>query len=374
MSLKDKTSESSSKGIAVATLKELVRNTAPFIFEEPPTPATRYLKILSNENTELNSLEYFEFCLAAHFATVGTFVPTDVDLAIREKLWKKISKPEDFEPMWGLVKEFATWDESLVSKRFVITESGKKLSGHQGEWFSIAMAAYGVAVKKVHPFVPEVRNQIEASVREHEEALRELREKFLSDSTFIHAKNYLDGVAAVAHNLGDLNRVMDSLELTDLDVLKRRLSNSREEFVLVGKLYKEFLANENHRHFPLRGPKCIRKSSQLLLNYGPFLDEWGAQIVPLLNDGELREVAEALILGWKRLNPKSIYTSQGYARALAGMVSVFPRGRADLESLLSPLLKKELNEGGLRTLMGISRNQYEKQWIGKLTRSLQPQE
>jgi hypothetical protein len=380
--LKDKLNEHLSKGIAVSTLQGLVKNTAPFIFEETPTPATRYIEILSKEKTDLNSLEYYEFCIAAHFATVGTFVPTDVDLAIREKLWRKISTPEEFAPMWNLVQEFARWDETLVSNRVVRTESGKKLSGHQGEWFSIAMGAYGTAVKKVHSFVPEIRNQIESLVKEHEDALREFREKLLAEPNIQNARNYLDGVAAVAHNLGDLDRMFDLWEIGEIDVLKRRVyrcghddaRSPREEFLLAGKIYKEMLANENHRHFPLREPKCIRRSSKFLLNYGPFLDDWGSKIVPLLNEGELREVAESLIVGWKRLNPKSIYTSQGYARALAGMVSAFPRGRADLESVLSPSLKKELNEGGLRTLMGVSRAQYEKQWVSKLIRLLQPAE
>lgn len=376
--LKDKLSEHLAKGIAVGTLRDLVKNTAPFIFDEEPTGSTRYIEILSGEKTELTSLEYYEFCIAAHFATVGTFVPTDVDVAIREKLWRKISTPEEFAPMWNLVQEFATWDESLVSKRVVFTDSGKKLSGHQGEWLSIAMGAYGTAVKKVHTFVPEIRAQIEALVKEQEEALSELRKKFLDDANIANAKNYLDGVAAVAHNLGDLDRMFDAWEIGELDVLKRRVyrcghedaRNPREEFLLAGKVYKELLANENHRHFPLREPKCIRRSGDFLLNFGPFLDDWGARIVPLLNEGELREVAQALIVGWKRLNPKSIYTSQGYARALTGMMNAFPNKRGDLENLLSPSLKKDLNETGLKTLMGISKAQFEKQWVSKLLRLL----
>ena len=378
MLLKDKLSDHLSKGIAVSTLQGLVKNTAPFIFEKTVTPATRYIEILSNPNTELTSLQYYGFCIAAHFATVGTFVPTDVDVAIREKLWRKISTPEDFAPMWALVQEFATWDESLVSKRWLVMPSGLKISGHQGEWFSIAMGAYGTAVKKVHGFVPEIRSQIEAMVKSHEDVLKELREKFLEENNIENARNYLDATAAVAHNLGDLDRMFDAWEIGELDVLKRRVyrcghedaRSPREEFLLAGKIYKELLANENHRHFPLREPKCIRKSGDFLLNYGPFLDDWGARLVPSLTEGELRDVAEALIVGWKRLNPKSIYASQGYSRALAGMVSAFPNKRSDLESLLSPLLRKEFNEGGLRTLMSVTRPQFEKLWVGKLRRLL----
>ena len=386
---RDKANDQVSKGIQVRTLRELVKNTAPFIFKESPSSKTRYIEILSNPNDQLSSFEYFELCVAAHFATVATYVPTDVDLAIRLKLWAKISTPEEFEPMWNLAKEFATWDDSLVSRRWLVTGSGLKISGHQGEWFSIAMGAYGTAVKKVHAFVPEIRAAIESLVKEHEQVLKELREQFIETPNIANARFYFDAIAAVAHNLGDLDRMFDAWEIGEIDVLKRRVyrcghedaRNPREEFLLAGKIYKEMLANENHRHFPLREPKGLRKSGQLLLNFGPFLDDWGAAVVKktqgedaLLNEGDLRDVAEALIMGWKRLNPKSIYTSQGYARALCGMVSAFSNKREGLESILSPALKKEFNEGGVRTLMNVSRTQFEKQWVAKLLRLTQSAE
>jgi hypothetical protein len=379
--LKDKLFEHLSKGIPVKTLRELVHNTAPFIFNEKTTAQTRYIEILTGTNEQLTVKEYFELCIAAHFATVGTFVPTDVDLAIRQKLWMKVSTPEDFEPMWDLVKEFATWDESLVSRRWRVTPSGLKISGHHGEWFSIAMGAYGIAVKKVHAFVPEVRTAIESLVKDQERVLGELRELFVQSTDIEHARAYLDAIAAVAHNLGDLDRMFDAWEIGDVDVLKRRVyrcghedaRNPRPEFLLAGKIYKEMLANENHRHFPLREPKGIRKSGRFLLNFGPFLDDWGADLVkasresdPLLSEGDLREVAAALIQGWKRLNPKSIYSSQGYARALCGMASAYPNKLEGLESLLSPALKKQMNESGVRTMLNVSRNQFEKQWVQKL--------
>lgn len=91
--LKNKLNDHLSKGIAVTALQTLVKNTAPFIFDLKSTASTRYIEILSNENSDLSSVQYYEFCIAAHFATVGTFVPTDVDMAIREKLWRKISTP-----------------------------------------------------------------------------------------------------------------------------------------------------------------------------------------------------------------------------------------------------------------------------------------
>ena len=169
-------------------------------------------------------------------------------------------------------------------------------------------------------------------------------------------------------------------EIADTDVLKRRVYRCGHEdarapkpvFLLAGKIYQSLLANENHRHFALREPKGLRLSPRFLLNYGPFLDEWGACIVKeglnagVLSEGDFRQIVEALIQGWARLNDKSIYHSQGYARALSGMVSALPRGRADLESCLPPALQKQILNGGLRTLMGISKSQFELQWQRKL--------
>jgi hypothetical protein len=37
-------------------------------------------------------------------------------------------------------------------------------------------------------------------------------------------------------------------------------------------------------------------------------------------------------------------------------------------------LKKEFNEGGVRTLMNVSRTQFEKQWVAKLLRLTQSAE
>ena len=136
------------------------------------------------------------------------------------------------------------------------------------------------------------------------------------------------------------------------------------------------LATENHRHFALRDPKGLRISNRFLLNYGPFLDEWGIRLVKegldekVFDDGSFREIVEGLVSGWARLNARSIYASQGYARALYGVISALPKGRTDLESYLSPTGKKTLLESGLRTLFALNRNQFENQWMRKLLTEL----
>lgn len=377
--------------IAAPALLGAVQNTAPFLFEalrnEGSKPQFGYIRTLNSpgENLESDLWNYFQLCIASHFSTVGTFVPTDVDLSIRQKLWGNVHHQQAFDPMWQAVQDFYGWDESYVSKRWVMTASGKKLSGHQGEWFSIAMGAYGCALKVAPERIPEIREKIEGLVKEHEDALTELRDDLVNEPTVEKMKRYLAGVAAVAHNLGDLDRMFEAWSIGDNDVLKRRVFRSGHEdarnpraiFLQAGKVYQGLLANENHRHFALREPKGLRKSPEFLLNFGPFLDDWGANLVKtgyeggLLLESDMREIAEALIEGWKKLNVRSIYTSQGYARALYGMAKVlggekgFARGRTELENLLPPTIRKELVEGGIRTFFNVTQAQFEQQWLRK---------
>ena len=372
-------------GIRSAALLDLVRNTAPFLFEgdnghfDPVKHA--YVGILRDaartppEDSDIWA--YFELCIAAHFATVGTFVPTDVDNAIREKIWSFVHTEVVFEPMWNRTLEFLHWDERPVSKRFVEI-GGERLSGHQGEWVTIAMGAYGTAKRISSEALPAIREAIEKEVSREEEILRQLRHEFLESPEPTTLKAYLAGVAAIAHNLGDLDRMIDAYEIEDTDVLKRRVYRLGHEdsrapkalFLEAGKIYQTLLASENHRNFALRSPKALRKTSQFLIPYGPFLDDWGKSLVKdglktgKMDEREFREGVEALVLGWKKLNPVSIYTSQGYARALVGIQSAL--GKEELLDSVPPVIRKDLTETGLRTLMLQTQGDFEKKMTGKL--------
>jgi hypothetical protein len=369
-------------GIRSKTLLELVRNTAPFVFEDDAFESHPYGEILrtadKNPPDESDLHAYFDLCLASHFATVGTFVPTDVDLAIREKLWSFVHDESAFAPMWNRAQEFLTWDERLVSMRLV-GEGERKLSGHQGEWLTVSMGAYATAKRIGSEFLPEIREAIENEVKREEQAISFLRVRFSEEPTVESMKDYLSGIAAVAHNLGDLDRMFDAFTIEDTDVLKRRVyraahedsKNFRPVFQEAGRIYQELIASENHRNFALRSPKGLRKSALFLLPFGLFLDDWGVGLVEngvkagILSEGDLREIIEALVSGWKKLNPKSIYTSQGYSRALAGIAQGLG-GRSPLLGLVPPSIKKELEESGLRTLMNTKKDVFEKKLQLKL--------
>src|SRR4051812_6103397 len=85
------------RGIPFAILMDQVRNTAPFIFGEAVlNDREPHLKGLREwaqrpstlKNAEMSHGDYFRLCLQVHHATVATFVPTDVDVHIRFKLWQ----------------------------------------------------------------------------------------------------------------------------------------------------------------------------------------------------------------------------------------------------------------------------------------------
>jgi hypothetical protein len=98
--------------IVPALLIEQVRLAAPFLFTGPGPegPAYRYLRVLrAYDGRELNALEYYELCLCAHWATAGSFVPTDVDNGIRWKHWQDV-QPGLVEEQAKLVLEALAWD------------------------------------------------------------------------------------------------------------------------------------------------------------------------------------------------------------------------------------------------------------------------
>ena len=151
------------RGISIPVLLFQVKNTVPFIFNQDfisqsSSSASPFLatlnhlkkKIENNEpDSDLSHEEYFKACLSAHYGTVASFVPTDVDSQIRFKLWHPALPGQITEKMALLVKESYHWDSRPVSTRWVrSTENGEILSGHAGEWLSTAVAAYAALRKK----------------------------------------------------------------------------------------------------------------------------------------------------------------------------------------------------------------------------------
>jgi len=170
----------------------------------------------------------------------------------------------------------------------------------------------------------------------------------------------LKASTAIAHNLGDLDRVIDQWELPADDWLRANVyklgNGSMSE---PGNLNKAFMASENHRHYPLRKPRGLRQSRELLLPLGPFFDTWGETVArsPFLEDRDRIEVMEALLEGFVKLSSPKV-PLYGYARALGGMM----RARKTLADELPSKSRKLLEKGLIPEILRQDQRSFEADW------------
>ncbi len=372
------------RGIDPVLLVSQVRNTMPYLFEgrEPfdggePAEILKRAEAQGESLREIGHLEYFQLCLSAHYLTCATPVPTDVDNQIRKKLWPQGLPLETALSMADFVLQSLRWDFTLLSSRFVkgaiSTEWEKEtLSGHEGEWFTVATGAYCALLQYSQPKAREKAQEIYTAIASEVERHAEVFASLWRAKDGISA---LKASASVAHNLGDMDRVMEMWELSLLDPLRQnfyKLSHSPFDasknlrymgrLWVAGELYKSridrgSMAAENHRHFALRKPRCLRLSPALRIPTAPFLEEWGQTVGRYLStqadssdqgEAQIREVAEALAQGWERLG-----NTVGYARALRGLDEVRP----DLH-LLEPYRKKHEQ----RAVLELPAARFEKKW------------
>ena len=262
----------------------------------------------------INLSEYFHICLSAHWATAGTFVPTDVDNQIRQKLWKHKTIKKHIEKMAQLTIEAWSWDYSPMTNRKSYTESAEVISTHEGTWLSVAIGAY-CALKsyKMSELASQVKETILKEIRKEEALLLGLRK----NSEHI---NFIKATPLIAHNFGDLDRVMVAWDMHEKDEFCKsiyklgHIVNPTYDPILVyaGKVNKKFTAKENHRHMALRKSKSLRKSSDFLVPVAPFMDDWGERIgkSEKLNLEEKSQIIAALYHGFQRED-----SAIGYSRA-----------------------------------------------------------
>lgn len=369
------------RGISPELLISQVKNTAPYLFTEAPLPndlqnlePVAFLRAWrARAEPDLTHLEYFKLCLSSHLLSCATPVPTDVDLQIRSKLWHEKLPLETTLEMADLVIRSRHWDFCGISKRFLngalsTSESRSLLSGHQGEWFTVATGAYGALGRSLDPAAIRKREEIFSQI---EEVVHCHSEIFGSHWSAQDGIECLKASALIAHNMGDLDRVMDLWEISSVDPLRlqfykltaepldtHRKLRYRGRLWVAGELYKAEIAGsamafENHRHFALRKPRALRRSPNLLVPLGPFFDHWGKTVATELGETEdLQETLEALIHGWSRL-PKTV----GYGRALCGIFEM----RAELRDQI-PELKDLLKNKKIRKLMEASQESFEALW------------
>lgn len=338
---------------------------APFLFEgpEPEGAPLRYLRVLrAYGGGPLDALAYYELCLCAHWATAGSFVPTDVDNGIRWKHWRD-AQPGLVEEQAKLVLEALSWDYAPVTAK-ITGAGGRRVSTHEGTWFSVAVGAYAACL--------EARPALGAIVLD---AMRAEAER--EDRAYAACEGPLDLLktsALIAHNFGDLDRVADQWELKPSDPLRAALYDAAKpgsplfggRLGRAGLIHQKHMGADNHRHYPLRAAKGLRRSADLLLPVGPFFDGWGRRVGrhPALSPDEVAEAVRALTDGWVRMHEPA-----GYARALSGILEVYPGGRRALGRLLPAKDLRMLESGALKAALDVPQARFEAQWANRAAKS-----
>lgn len=363
------------KGIAPNLLLKDIENTAPFLFKgEIPTDGEnrKYQQKLVHYKKNLNLLkhinltEYFYICMAAHWSTAGTFVPTNVDNQIREGLWKHNDVPGHIEKMARITIDSWTWDYEYVTNRKAYNpDLNQVMSTHEGTWLSVAIGAYNALKKhKREALAQEVADVILAEIEKEEKLLTYLREK--RDHV-----NFLRSTALMAHNFGDLDRVIDQWEMPQDDPFRKRIYKLGHELnesyskilVFSGQVNKRFLSVENHRHMSMRQPKCLRRSHTFLIPVGPFMDQWGKTLgeTKLLTLPEKGEIVAAFFEGFKRQDK-----AFGYARAFSAMMKSLPEG---IETLVADVpfdLVREIKASPFQKIADLSQEEFEANFCKEL--------
>jgi hypothetical protein len=292
---------------------------------------------------------------AAHYATVATFVPTDVDAHIRHHMWILVGDAETFARAKACVDEAVGREPSAVSAR--VTEG---VSGHDGEWLSVRAGALGRALAlRLGEAAKLLAAEIDAELERERRVFAQALERGAPATTTLAL------ATTIAHNLGDLSRVVDGWPKgargSELCARYSRLGHAdggrqRSAFLVAGALNKELMAHENHRFLALRKPRALRRSRALLLPVGPWFDAWGETVCrsELLEDADRAEVVSALV----ELHLRSP-AQDGCVRALAGIHRETRGGLGWYATELPARLRKELGRGRIREAIDVPRERFE---------------
>lgn len=368
-------------GIAPNILLKHIESTAPFLFQgelDTKSPRREYLEKLRFYKKNLKALghinltEYFYICMAAHWTTAGTFVPTDVDNQIRESLWKHKAIKKNIEKMARITIDSWKWDyEQVTNRKSYNRINNEVMSTHEGTWLSVAIGAYCALVKnKLPELANEVSEVILAEIKKEQDLLLQLRE----DRDHI---NFLRAAPLMAHNFGDLDRVMVQWNMNENEEFCKRIfklghqlnENYDPILVFTGRVNKEFSSKENHRHMSMRQPKCLRKSYKFLLPVGPFMDQWGEDLgkSELLTDAEKAEIIAAFFEGYKRQDQ-----AYGYCRAYGALIRALPDGLDQLEQHMAFDLLEEIKNSEFLTIANRAKEDFEQDYIDALSKFVCP--
>ena len=310
----------------------------------------------TNETRE----DYLAICLAAHHATVGSYVPTDVDNKIRGDLWRRQSG-ESLQRRWQLATAARAWSPEGVSTRVESTSVGP-VSGHDGEWLGVAAGAYGAALIAGDRTVAAAASDwMHTELEREAQAYRILENAVRSHDDPAYAVALARLAWILTHNAGDVDQ---GLSHWPTGAVGRLLDEPRRIFAEIAhvaphryggvyhraKAIYQLVAGEGHRHYPLRAVKALRTDASLLLPLGPCLEAWGATVAtsPVLDDHARAEVLAALCHGIGTISGQV-----GYQRALVGLATC-PGGLARLIKRLPAKEVERLDDPDVRRHLALS--------------------
>lgn len=365
------------------TLIALVDNTAPWLERRQVESATLgvlagsgahgYLDVLSAARARaveaseeaLSSreglLDYFALCLAAHHATVATFVPTDVDTKIRGLLWRRVRDEESMAAFLNVASAFCTWDVPAVSRRFVVVEELGCFSGHDGERLSVLVAALGRAMQLDLREHAEAARSLVAAELEREERAFERLERRGGDGEL----DLMRLASIMTHNAGDIDQALSFWPKSEAHreesarlgrLAHENTSPLRGAFARAARIYKATLSPEGHRNYPLRAVRALRASPDFMIEIAPFLDDWGARLASshYFEDGDRAELVEALVLGCRKLEGQ-----RGYFRALVGMQEALGGRFEEISRKLPAAVRADLKSTEMRKALSVKRVSFE---------------
>jgi hypothetical protein len=356
------------RGVLPSLLLQQVRNTADWAFDA--NADTGWIRALvaapaldERYTTAEARPDWLRVLLAAHQATVGTFVPTDVDSQIRHHVWAACRNVEELRALAAVSAEVLAWDPRPVSARTVDLGADGVLSGHAGEWLSVQAGALGRALALGCADVADAQiDAIEAELQREARAVTACTNRKPGAE-----REACCIIVTVAHNLGDLSRVIEAwpADTPRTDEFKARFTRLGHEdprrfggaFVLAGEINKAVMALESHRYLPLRPARALRASRSLLLPFPPFLDDWGAHLARTLDADGVAEVVAALHEGHAQYPRQT-----AWARALRGLEGSLPGGLGRALGQTAARLKKLTVAGPVRELMSVDRERFEARW------------
>lgn len=306
--------------------------------------------------------DYFALCLGAHYASVATFVPTDVDAKIRHALWFEEPGAEELARMNALAEHLGDWDVAGFSARNVSVDGHGVVAGHDGERLSVFCGALlGNLAAGDSATAARFEARIDAELARQAAAFDAVARRPGDEQRLLLL------AATLAHNAGDVDQgfaakgarrvgARERERFTDLARSGRRRYGGA--YARAAELYRRLLAREGHRHYPLREVKELRVHPDLLLPLGPFFDDWGERVArsPHLDLRGRAAVVAALVDGLSRVPGQ-----EGYVRALAGFDRAFEGGLESraLAAHLGAATRRALKDSDLRRRLAVKRVSFE---------------